>query len=518
MAREAAVRTHTVEPIAEGRRRPAPHRAPRPGTGTDAVLRLQRLAGNQAVRTLVAGQGGATVQRCGQGPCDCPAEEHPSATTVKWQAGNRTIHRLATGGPSRTALFPAQGAGDPSAASDLIQRKPTEAEEAAFAFANPGKVTDVGDTTGGSDTLGTAEPNEFVLWNYLVGKGDLRPGHIAALGPVAARWVALLQANPSLRVKAVGSASTTGSAAGATPLSIKRAEALKRFLVGRGIPESAIVVAGVGSRQPLADETTPEGMARNRRVELFLFRPTTTVDELPAASAEVLNERINIGSTFTRTLDPAQNFVALRHRAMTASATVEGFGAPGSQVGYLQFVRDDKRIGRYTPVGGGQGFTLDFSRCTSQYLPCKDVAESMQVFSSRPLTLLPGPSRTSGTIAVSDTPGVVFPLQVRNPRAGRLAELEWSMEFVCVLGVRSGDSFQALEHFVWRVDAVHSNAASPSPVTKEAALLVAAGMPGAPAGLDIERAMDLQTCRFTMRRIEAGPGDERQHMCQPELL
>lgn len=486
------MRTHEAEPIAGGRHLPAPHRSPRQGDGANAVLRLQRLAGNQAVRTLLTGRPSVAVQRCGPVPCDCPAEEQAAATTVQRQAGNR-----------------------------VVQGGPTTAEEAAFAFANPGKVTDVGDTRGGSDTLGTAEPNEFVLWNYLVGRSDLRPDHIAVLNTVAARWVTLLQANPSLRVKAVGSASTTGSAARATPLSIRRAEALKGFLVGRGIPASAIVVTGVGSRQPLADETTPEGMARNRRVELFLFRPTTTVDTLPAASAEVLTENVNIGSSFVRDPPvgtPPGQHVSLRHHAMVASATVEGFGPPGSQVGYLQFVRNDRRIGRYTPTAGGQSFALDFSRCTRQFLPCKDVAESMQVFSSRPLTLLPGPVKTRGTIAVDDSPGVIFPVEVRNPRPARLAEMEWSMEFVCVLGVRSADNFTALEHFVWRVDAVHSNASSARPVVREAAVLVAAGVPGAPAGLDIDRAMGLQTCRFTMRRIDAGQGNERANMCQPELL
>ncbi len=334
-----------------------------------------------------------------------------------------------------------------------------------------------------------------------------------------------LRDNPLLRVKVIGSSSTTGSAAGATPLSIKRAEAVKRFLKGKGVPEPAIVVTGVGSTQPLADETTPEGMARNRRVEVFLFRPTTTVATTPGVSAKVLSETIHLGSRFIRdppvgTFPSGQQHVSFRYFGMTASAMVEGSGPPGSEIGYLQFLREDKRIGRYTPTAGGQEFALDFSRCSTPYLPCKDVLESTEVFSGTPtLPLRPGPLKTSGPVEVADLPGVVLPVSVPKPVPGRLARLEWSMEFVCVLGVRSSDTFMALRHFVWRLDLVHANASSATPsVTTEAAAPVASKVPGAPAGLDIDQAMGLQTCRFTIRRIDVGQGAERQEVCTPRQI
>jgi hypothetical protein len=247
------------------------------------------------------------------------------------------------------------------------------------------------------------------------------------------------------------------------------------------------------------------------------WRPTEAVDDVADASAEVVSEEVDIGSTFNRTVDPC-GFVALRHVAMQAHAHVEGSGATGSEVGYLQFVQHDARIGRYRPAGGGGLLTLDFSRCTKPYLPCKDVAESMAVFSNKPLALLPGPLRTAGTVVVADAPGTAFPVEVDDPRRARLEAFEWSMEFVCVLGVRSGDRFMALHHFIWRVDAVHADATAVNPHVKESAVLVAAGVPGAPANLDIERAMGLQTCRFTMRRIEGTGRGAIGEMCQPELV
>lgn len=483
----------TAAPLRGGARSLPSHLSP------TTLLSLQRDAGNRAVGRLLDGHHPAArghqppvVSRRADG-CGCHAARGACSCTEPETAGP-TVQR--------------QGA----------QGRPSQAEETAFALANPGKVTHVGDTTGGGSGLGQTEPNEFVLWNYLVGKAELRPGHVAGIADAAKRWARLLRENPSLRLKIVGSASSSGSAAGNSSLALRRAGGLKTFLVAAGVPEAGIEVVGVGTRQPLADDRTPAGLARNRRIEVYLFRPTQVVQDLASASAEVLSEKVSVGSTFTRTLDPAGKFVALRHVRMEADARVQGSGGPGSEVGYLQFVQHDERIGRYRPAGGGNLVTFDYSRCTKPYLPCKDVAESMAVFSSPSLSLLPGPLRTEGNVNVNDAPGVAFPLTVDEPQPARLEELEWSMEFVCVLGIRKADQFMALHHFIWRVDVNHTDAAGPAPGTKQAAAVVASGVPGAPAGLDMEGAMDRQTCRFTMRRIAATGGDEIREMCQPELL
>ncbi len=51
-------------------------------------------------------------------------------------------------------------------------------------------------------------------------------------------------------------------------LSLDRAKAVRTFLVSRGIDASRLEVKGYGSSNPVADNTTPEGQAQNRRVEL----------------------------------------------------------------------------------------------------------------------------------------------------------------------------------------------------------------------------------------------------------
>jgi OOP family OmpA-OmpF porin len=51
-------------------------------------------------------------------------------------------------------------------------------------------------------------------------------------------------------------------------LSLDRAKTVRDFFVGKGIDSSRLEVKGYGSSNPVADNTTPEGQAQNRRVEM----------------------------------------------------------------------------------------------------------------------------------------------------------------------------------------------------------------------------------------------------------
>jgi outer membrane protein OmpA-like peptidoglycan-associated protein len=58
--------------------------------------------------------------------------------------------------------------------------------------------------------------------------------------------------------------------AGADELTLRQAEAVRAFLVGRGVAEARLTVRGAGAREPLVPSTTPLNRARNRRVEFQL--------------------------------------------------------------------------------------------------------------------------------------------------------------------------------------------------------------------------------------------------------
>jgi OOP family OmpA-OmpF porin len=67
---------------------------------------------------------------------------------------------------------------------------------------------------------------------------------------------------------AVGHTDSIGTDAYNQKLSVRRAEAVKAFLVSQGIEKNRIYTEGKGEKQPVADNKTKEGRAKNRRVEI----------------------------------------------------------------------------------------------------------------------------------------------------------------------------------------------------------------------------------------------------------
>jgi OmpA-OmpF porin, OOP family len=67
---------------------------------------------------------------------------------------------------------------------------------------------------------------------------------------------------------AVGHTDSVGADAYNQKLSVRRAEAVKAFLVSKGIEKNRIYTEGKGEKQPVASNQTKEGRAKNRRVEI----------------------------------------------------------------------------------------------------------------------------------------------------------------------------------------------------------------------------------------------------------
>jgi outer membrane protein OmpA-like peptidoglycan-associated protein len=75
-------------------------------------------------------------------------------------------------------------------------------------------------------------------------------------------------ANPDVRIEIAGYTDNTGRLALNMSLSQARAQAVRAYLASRGVAPARMVARGFGPNDPVAPNTTPQGRAQNRRVEL----------------------------------------------------------------------------------------------------------------------------------------------------------------------------------------------------------------------------------------------------------
>jgi len=86
-------------------------------------------------------------------------------------------------------------------------------------------------------------------------------------------FAASLKDDPKAQLSIIGHTDSTGSEAVNNPLSIERAQSVRDYLAARGVSPARIQIAGRGEREPVADNNTEAGRAKNRRVEIFLREP-----------------------------------------------------------------------------------------------------------------------------------------------------------------------------------------------------------------------------------------------------
>jgi OOP family OmpA-OmpF porin len=75
-----------------------------------------------------------------------------------------------------------------------------------------------------------------------------------------------LSAQPGVMVEVQGHTDSSGSAAYNKKLSEQRAEAVRTYLISKGVSPAALTAHGYGEEKPVASNSTPEGRTENRRV------------------------------------------------------------------------------------------------------------------------------------------------------------------------------------------------------------------------------------------------------------
>jgi len=98
-------------------------------------------------------------------------------------------------------------------------------------------------------------------------QATLLPGATARLDEVAAALIANKQP-----VGVEGYTDSRGSQSRNMDLSQHRAEAVRTYLISRGLPAEQVVAKGMGPDRPIADNSSAEGRANNRRVEIVISK------------------------------------------------------------------------------------------------------------------------------------------------------------------------------------------------------------------------------------------------------
>jgi OOP family OmpA-OmpF porin len=119
------------------------------------------------------------------------------------------------------------------------------------------------------DTKGCPEPLVFAsdALEFAFGSAVL-PADADVVLKQAVKYVSR---NPQSRVLIVGHTDWVGKQSANQPLSEERAQAVKAYLIGRGVDPRRLVAEGRGELEPVADNRSEAGRAQNRRVVLSLI-------------------------------------------------------------------------------------------------------------------------------------------------------------------------------------------------------------------------------------------------------
>ena len=203
-----------------------------------------------------------------------------AACTTNPETGNRTISKSVIGGLG--------GALGGYLLGDLIGGKRDRTEKilgagiGAVAGAGVGYYMDQQEKKLRQQTAGTGvgvirDGDQLILdmpseVTFATGSANLDPAFRATLDRVAST----LTEYEKTYVDVLGHTDSTGSDAFNQTLSEQRASTVASYLTGRGVQQARLATKGFGESQPRATNTTEEGRAQNRRVEIRLVPVTAS--------------------------------------------------------------------------------------------------------------------------------------------------------------------------------------------------------------------------------------------------
>lgn len=167
-------------------------------------------------------------------------------------AGGNKGKSAATG----AAIGAAVGAGGGYLWSKHMERQRAEMEQAT-------RGTGVSVSQTSDNRLRLDIPSDI---SFDTNRYDIKPN----MRPILDRFASTLNDNPVTTVTIIGHTDNTGTDAINNPLSVNRAASTRDYIVARGVAANRISIDGRGSREPIADNYSEQGRAKNRRVEIFV--------------------------------------------------------------------------------------------------------------------------------------------------------------------------------------------------------------------------------------------------------
>ena len=109
---------------------------------------------------------------------------------------------------------------------------------------------------------------ENLIIHFAYNLGDFKP--VEETSRFLSECKAYLEKEPGTMLDIIGHADATGTATYNQALGMRRAESVKSYLVGQGIPAEMIETSSMGESEPVADNATSQGRAKNRRTEIII--------------------------------------------------------------------------------------------------------------------------------------------------------------------------------------------------------------------------------------------------------
>lgn len=114
------------------------------------------------------------------------------------------------------------------------------------------------------DTIRLQAPESIT---FQTDSAEIQPQFRRTLSDIAAS----IQQYPNTAVRVEGHTDSTGSASYNQDLSVNRAQSVASYLAQSGVQPSRLQAIGYGESRPIATNSTPQGRAQNRRVEILIL-------------------------------------------------------------------------------------------------------------------------------------------------------------------------------------------------------------------------------------------------------